>query len=184
MATRRIRDILILGRFALIAGGAPIGPVRAASGQSPAADEKASQALKQDWLGRWERHILADACNHYCDKELGEEIGWRVSPFENGFLEGTRRRTRRSGWTCSSTGEIPGLPVVRRSPTASSAGPSPRAPAPARFPASPPITCSARRWGCVPYDETLRTIFEANHNPASWGGLSTTSWYLARMERK
>ena len=38
--------------------------------------------------------------------------------------------------------------------------------------------------GCVPYDETLRTIFEANHNPASWGGLSTTPWYLARMERK
>ena len=36
----------------------------------------------------------------------------------------------------------------------------------------------------VPYDETLRTIFEANHNPANWGGLSTTPWYLARMERK
>jgi len=36
----------------------------------------------------------------------------------------------------------------------------------------------------VPHDETLRTIFEANHNPASWGGLSTTPWYLARMERK
>jgi len=88
MATRRIRDILILGSLALIAGGAPIGPVRAASGQSPVADEKASQALKQDWLGRWERHILADARNRYCDKEPGEEIGWRVSPFENGFLEG------------------------------------------------------------------------------------------------
>ena len=36
----------------------------------------------------------------------------------------------------------------------------------------------------VPYDETLRTIFEANHNPANWGGLSTTPWYLTRMERK
>ena len=96
MATGRIRDILILGSLALIAGGAPIGPVRAASDQSPAADEKASQALKQDWLGRWERHILADARNRYCDKELGEEIGWRVSPFENGFLEGyeTTHETR------------------------------------------------------------------------------------------
>jgi len=79
---------LILGSLALIAGGAPIGPVRAASGQSPVADEKASQALKQDWLGRWERHILADTRNRYCDKEPGEEIGWRVSPFENDFLEG------------------------------------------------------------------------------------------------
>src|SRR5207245_4853226 len=33
----------------------------------------------------------------------------------------------------------------------------------------------------VPYDETLRKIFEANHNPASWGGLSSTPHYLARQ---
>lgn len=31
----------------------------------------------------------------------------------------------------------------------------------------------------VPYDETLRKVFEANHEPASWGGLSATPWYLA-----
>ncbi len=28
------------------------------------------------------------ARNRYCDRELGEEIGWRVSPFKSGFLEG------------------------------------------------------------------------------------------------
>jgi len=31
----------------------------------------------------------------------------------------------------------------------------------------------------VPYDATLRQIFEANHNPSGWGGLSATPWYLA-----
>jgi hypothetical protein len=33
----------------------------------------------------------------------------------------------------------------------------------------------------VPYDETLRRVFEANHNPESWAGLSTTPWYCARQ---
>jgi hypothetical protein len=32
----------------------------------------------------------------------------------------------------------------------------------------------------TPYDETLRGIFAANHNPASWDGISTTPWYLSR----
>jgi hypothetical protein len=31
----------------------------------------------------------------------------------------------------------------------------------------------------VPYDQTLRKVFEANHNPESWGGLSTTPWYCS-----
>ena len=31
----------------------------------------------------------------------------------------------------------------------------------------------------IPYDETLRKIFVANHNPASWGGLSATPWFLS-----
>jgi hypothetical protein len=33
----------------------------------------------------------------------------------------------------------------------------------------------------APYDETLRKIFETNHNPSGWGGLSATPWYVARM---
>jgi hypothetical protein len=33
----------------------------------------------------------------------------------------------------------------------------------------------------TPYDETLRKVFEANHAPATWGGLSMTPWYLARF---
>jgi hypothetical protein len=33
----------------------------------------------------------------------------------------------------------------------------------------------------VPYDETLRKVFEANHDPASWGGLTSTPKYLAKF---
>jgi hypothetical protein len=36
----------------------------------------------------------------------------------------------------------------------------------------------------TPYDATLRRAMEANHNPASWGGLSVTPWYVARMTGK
>jgi hypothetical protein len=42
-------------------------------------------ALAKDWLARWEKNILGDAGHRYCDHELGEEIGWLVSPFLNGF---------------------------------------------------------------------------------------------------
>ncbi|HSU56456.1 MAG TPA: hypothetical protein VLT36_20520 [Candidatus Dormibacteraeota bacterium] len=34
----------------------------------------------------------------------------------------------------------------------------------------------------VPYDETLRRICLANHDPASWGGLATTPWFLAHSK--
>jgi hypothetical protein len=35
-------------------------------------------------------------------------------------------------------------------------------------------------WGAlVPYDETLRAIFVANHDPTGWGGLASTPWFLA-----
>jgi len=50
------------------------------------ADEQ--EASTRDWLARWEKDILADAGNRYCDREMGEEIGWLVSPFMNGFYYG------------------------------------------------------------------------------------------------
>src|ERR1039458_3606583 len=46
------------------------------------------ESLRQDWLARWERNILGDSRNRYCDKEMGEELGWLVSPFLNGFYYG------------------------------------------------------------------------------------------------
>jgi hypothetical protein len=43
----------------------------------------------QDWLARWQKSIIGDADrSRYCDKEMGEELGWLVSPFLNGFYYG------------------------------------------------------------------------------------------------
>jgi hypothetical protein len=46
------------------------------------------QSLRKDWLARWEKNIIGDARNRYCDREMGEEIGWLVSPFLDGFYYG------------------------------------------------------------------------------------------------
>jgi hypothetical protein len=35
----------------------------------------------------------------------------------------------------------------------------------------------------IPYDETLRKIFVANHRPDGWGGLSATPWFLSLAAR-
>ncbi len=35
----------------------------------------------------------------------------------------------------------------------------------------------------APYDPTLRKIFEANHNPGGWGGLTATPQWVARFGR-
>ena len=44
--------------------------------------------LTRDWLARWEKNILRRARSRYCDKEMGEQLGWLVSPFLNGFYYG------------------------------------------------------------------------------------------------
>ena len=43
-----------------------------------------------DWRARWEKSILGDMRRRYCDTEMGEELGWLISPFLNGFLYGYR----------------------------------------------------------------------------------------------
>src|SRR4029077_11285024 len=45
-------------------------------------------AQAKDWLTRWEKNILNSARSRYCDKEMGEELGWLVSPILNGFYYG------------------------------------------------------------------------------------------------
>jgi len=54
-------------------------------------------AKGKDWLARWEKNIISDARNRYCDKEMGEELGWKVSPFLNGFYYGYLA-TRDAKW--------------------------------------------------------------------------------------
>ena len=68
--------LLVAAEESRAAGGKPALPLDA--------------ALRKDWLDRWEKNILGDARNRYCDKETGEELGWLVSPFLNGFYYGYR----------------------------------------------------------------------------------------------
>lgn len=42
----------------------------------------------RDWLQRWEKSIIQDSASRYCDKEMGEGLGWMVSPFLNGYYYG------------------------------------------------------------------------------------------------
>jgi hypothetical protein len=55
------------------------------------------EAQARDWLTRWEANILKSAQTRYCDREMGEEIGWLVSPFLNGFYYGYLA-TRDARW--------------------------------------------------------------------------------------
>jgi hypothetical protein len=42
----------------------------------------------EDWESRWERNIIGTNWRDYCENELGEEIGWLISPFLRGFYYG------------------------------------------------------------------------------------------------
>ena len=81
--TPRIILAACLSVWALTASAAPV------AGAQPNAPAPASaDALAKDWLARWEKNITGDMRNRYCDRETGEELGWLVSPFLNGFYYG------------------------------------------------------------------------------------------------
>jgi hypothetical protein len=40
------------------------------------------------WLHAWQQNILTAARTRYCDTEMGEEIGWLISPLLEGFYHG------------------------------------------------------------------------------------------------
>ncbi|HTR16696.1 MAG TPA: hypothetical protein VMI52_06650 [Acetobacteraceae bacterium] len=40
------------------------------------------------WLERWQKNILAELRNRYCDSAMGEEIGWLISPILTGLFYG------------------------------------------------------------------------------------------------
>ncbi|HXR07822.1 MAG TPA: twin-arginine translocation signal domain-containing protein [Candidatus Acidoferrum sp.] len=54
-------------------------------------------SLAKSWLEQWQKYILSDARSRFCDKELGEEIGWLISPFLSGFYYGWLA-THDAGW--------------------------------------------------------------------------------------
>ncbi|MGA2033687.1 MAG: hypothetical protein ABSG68_15650 [Thermoguttaceae bacterium] len=69
----------------------------------PTAAEKRAPMLKMDdakfndWLSRWQKHVIDDARNRYCDKAMGEDIAWLMTPFMDGFYYGYMA-TRDAKW--------------------------------------------------------------------------------------
>ncbi|MGO8703078.1 MAG: hypothetical protein ACLQVA_04605 [Candidatus Brocadiia bacterium] len=60
----------------------------AAAGIAAPAGPAMDPALAKEWMQRWKQNIISDSRNRYCDKEMGEEIGWLVTPFLDGFYYG------------------------------------------------------------------------------------------------
>ena len=83
---QRFVSVLLVAAIAAIFTISAGAAAKPASVAQPAA--KMDDALARDWLARWEKNIVGDARNRYCDREMGEEIGWLVSPFLNGFYYG------------------------------------------------------------------------------------------------
>ncbi len=54
-------------------------------------------ALAKSWLEQWRKYIVSDMRSRYCDKESGEEIGWLIAPYLNGFYYGWLA-TRETEW--------------------------------------------------------------------------------------
>jgi hypothetical protein len=83
------RVAICLGALAL--GALVFLPAIAASapaGAKAPAVKPMDEAKAKDWLAKWDKRITDDARNRYCDKETGEEIGWLITPFLNGFYYG------------------------------------------------------------------------------------------------
>ena len=45
-------------------------------------------AKRKDWETRWETDITNESKDRACDKELGEKIGWMMTPIMNGYYYG------------------------------------------------------------------------------------------------
>lgn len=85
-----LRSHIIAGLLCLTTSGL-------APGQNPAAAvvqkpehrmTRADDAKLKELETVWGRHIIDDARNRYCDKAMGEEIGWLMAPFLQGFYYG------------------------------------------------------------------------------------------------
>jgi len=75
----------------------PLHLVDAAEVPGKSSVEGSEESLRREWLARWEKNILGDSRNRYCDKETGEELGWMVSPFLTGYYYGYLA-TREPQW--------------------------------------------------------------------------------------
>ena len=80
--------IAIAGMLLLLVNNVELRPAQA----MPSSDSHEMLKMKngkfKDWLLRWERSILSENSMQYCGTEMGEEIGWKISPFLKGFYYG------------------------------------------------------------------------------------------------
>ncbi|MGD1002825.1 MAG: hypothetical protein ABSA67_19215 [Candidatus Brocadiia bacterium] len=60
----------------------------AATGAAIQPAETMDPALAADWMRRWKQNILREYRDRSCDREMGEELGWLVSPVLNGLYDG------------------------------------------------------------------------------------------------
>ena len=112
-----------LKRTAILAALTTLHP----SGMAEDDSDTVAPALAKDWLARWQKNILSDSKNRYCDREMGEELGWLVSPFLNGFYYGYRATGDTQwldrladwthAWTARSVKEPDGFPGWPKSGT-------------------------------------------------------------------
>jgi hypothetical protein len=79
--------LLIFCGRAATAGDAP-APAQAKDQPGGGPMVRGDDARLADWLARWEKNIVNDARNRYCDKAMGEDIGWLMTPFLDGFYYG------------------------------------------------------------------------------------------------
>jgi len=93
---RAFLKALTLPAWGLVAGSS-YRPVCLGAGETGSGGLVVDPATAQDWIERWQKSILGDVRTRYCDKEMGEELGWLVSPFLNGFYFGYLA-TRDAKW--------------------------------------------------------------------------------------
>ncbi len=67
------------------AGAVLGGKLRAAPGVDAGESVPLTEARAREWWAAWERSIAAEARRRYCDTEMGEQLGWLLGPFLNGF---------------------------------------------------------------------------------------------------
>jgi hypothetical protein len=92
-----VSAFLLCRAGAAAAAGARAGPAAATAPRMDETLAKDCPPVGGDWLARWDKHITSSARTRYCDREMGEELGWLVSPFLNGFYYGYKA-TRDPKW--------------------------------------------------------------------------------------
>ncbi len=81
----------------LAAGAGLFRPGGLFGAEGPAVGLAPTSPGTSGWLERWQKNILGEAGKRACDREMGEELGWFISPVLEGFYYGFKA-TRDPRW--------------------------------------------------------------------------------------